>query len=61
MVRRPITPLLAILAFTSMIVSASPLSAADVRIGILGLDTSHAVEFTMRLNDPASTNFVPGG
>lgn len=60
MARRTHTPLLAILA-TSMIATATSLSAADVRIGIVGLDTSHAVEFTMRLNDPASTNFVPGG
>lgn len=59
MARRTPTPLLAILA-TGMIASATSLPAADVRIGILGLDTSHAVEFTMRLNDPASTNYVPG-
>ncbi len=35
-------------------------TAADLRVGIIGLDTSHAVEFTARLNDPASTNYVPG-
>lgn len=34
--------------------------AADVRVGMIGLDTSHATEFTARLNDPASTNYVPG-
>jgi predicted dehydrogenase len=35
-------------------------SAADVRVGIVGLDTSHATEFTARLNDPASPNYVTG-
>jgi len=44
-----------------MMATTSSLVAADVRIGIIGLDTSHAVEFTQRLNDPASTSFVPGG
>ena len=59
MAKRTTTPLLAILA-TGMIATATTTLAADVRIGIIGLDTSHAVEFTMRLNDPASTNYVPG-
>lgn len=60
MAKRTLTSLLAILA-TGMIAPATSSQAADVRIGIIGLDTSHAVEFTMRLNDPASTNYVPGG
>jgi Oxidoreductase family, NAD-binding Rossmann fold len=34
---------------------------ADLRIGIIGLDTSHAVEFTTRLNDAANPNHIPGG
>ena len=34
--------------------------AADLRIGIIGLDTSHAEQFTMRLNDAANPNHVPG-
>jgi hypothetical protein len=34
--------------------------AADLRVGMIGLDTSHAVEFTRRLNDPADKNFIPG-
>jgi predicted dehydrogenase len=34
--------------------------AADLRIGMIGLDTSHAVEFTRRLNDPADKDFIPG-
>ena len=34
--------------------------AADLRLGIIGTDTSHAVEFTKVLNDPANTNHVAG-
>ena len=34
--------------------------AADIRIGMIGLDTSHAVEFTKRFNDPQDKNFIPG-
>lgn len=35
--------------------------AENVRIGLIGLDTSHAEEFTLRLNDPANPNHIPGG
>lgn len=34
---------------------------ADLRIGMIGLDTSHAEQFTMRLNDAANPNHIPGG
>lgn len=34
--------------------------AADLRVGMIGLDTSHVVEFTKRFNDPADKNFIPG-
>lgn len=33
----------------------------DLRIGMIGLDTSHAEQFTMRLNDAANPNHIPGG
>jgi hypothetical protein len=39
---------------------AAALSAADLRIGIIGTDTSHATAFTSFLNDPANPNFIPG-
>ncbi len=53
------TPNLLLALFTlGMTAISSP--AADVRVGIIGLDTSHAVEFTQRLNDPANTSYVPG-
>lgn len=35
--------------------------AADLRIGMIGLDTSHCTEFTRRFNDPNDKNYVPGG
>ena len=37
------------------------LLAADLRIGMIGLDTSHSVEFTKRFNDASDKNYVPGG
>jgi len=38
-----------------------PLMAENLRIGIIWLDTSHAEQFTLRLNDTANPNHVPGG
>jgi len=35
-------------------------TAADLRVGIIGLDTSHAVEFTKILNRPDHPEHVPG-
>jgi predicted dehydrogenase len=34
---------------------------ADLRIGIIGCDTSHVVAFTEILNNPAAKDHVPGG
>ncbi len=39
---------------------ALPLSADDLRLGIIGTDTSHATAFTKILNDAASPDHVPG-
>jgi len=36
------------------------LPAADLRIGIIGTDTSHVGAFTAILNDPANKNHIPG-
>ncbi len=36
-------------------------AGADLRIGLIGLDTSHVIAFTKSLNDPSSPDFVPGG
>jgi hypothetical protein len=48
-------------ALSTLLLSASDLMADPLRIGLIGLDTSHAEQFTMRLNDPANPNHVPGG
>jgi predicted dehydrogenase len=34
--------------------------AADLRVGIIGLDTSHVVAFTELLNNPANKHHIPG-
>ena len=33
---------------------------ADLRLGIIGTDTSHAIEFTRILNDASAQGHVPG-
>ena len=58
MAKRIHPSLLAALALGMTI--ASPSSAADLRVGMIGVDTSHAQEFTARLNDPANPSYVPG-
>src|SRR5437016_14541080 len=35
-------------------------SAADLRLGIIGTDTSHVTAFAKTLNDPAATDHVAG-
>lgn len=35
-------------------------AAAQIRVGMIGLDTSHVVAFTRILNDPKDPNHVPG-
>jgi hypothetical protein len=34
--------------------------AAQIRVGMIGLDTSHVVAFSQILNDPSNPNHVPG-
>lgn len=36
-------------------------SAAELRLGMIGLDTSHATAFAKLLNDPTDKDHVPGG
>ena len=35
--------------------------AAELRIGMIGLDTSHVTVFTKQFNDATDKNYVPGG
>ncbi|MEY2410551.1 MAG: hypothetical protein QOF48_3221, partial [Verrucomicrobiota bacterium] len=46
------------LAAMSLTLPAKP---ADLRLGLIGLDTSHVVAFTKLFNDPSDPNHVPGG
>jgi len=41
------------------LMAALPL-AAQIKVGIIGLDTSHVIAFTKILNDPKNPNHVPG-
>ena len=43
-----------------LLLTAVPLLAADIRIGIIGTDTSHVPAFTKMLNDPKAPNHIPG-
>jgi len=36
------------------------LSAADLRLGLIGLDTSHVTAFTELLNNPSNPDHIPG-
>jgi predicted dehydrogenase len=45
----------------SVLGCAAMAMAADLRIGIIGCDTSHVVAFTEVLNNPNAKGYVPGG
>lgn len=52
------------LGLATVTLALMPLQAQDtppIRIGMIGLDTSHVMAFTERLNDPANKSHVPGG
>ncbi|MCC6231446.1 MAG: Gfo/Idh/MocA family oxidoreductase [Verrucomicrobiales bacterium] len=51
----PTVLLLALSALTS-----SRAAAADLRVGVIGLDTSHSTAFTKILHDSQAKDFVPG-
>ncbi len=50
----------ATLAFVLLCGFSRALDAQDLRLGILGTDSSHAVEFTRILNDPTAADHVSG-
>jgi predicted dehydrogenase len=49
------------LLFTAILGSAAAVYGADLRIGIIGCDTSHVVAFTETINNPAAKGHVAGG
>jgi predicted dehydrogenase len=53
---------LASMASTLAVLAAAPGAAqtADIRVGIIGTDTSHVTAFTKLLNDKSDPNHVPG-
>ncbi len=46
--------------FFLLAAAAPSLIAADLRVGVVGCDTSHATAFTQILNDAAAKNHIPG-
>ncbi len=40
--------------------AAASLTAADLRVGIIGTDTSHVTAFAKVLNDPSNADHIPG-
>src|SRR5262245_16111391 len=51
----------AILFVTFCVAAMSCANAAELRLGIIGLDTSHVTAFTKLLNDPTDKEHVAGG
>jgi hypothetical protein len=49
-----------ILLSLSLFAPIATLPAAEIRLGVIGTDTSHAVVFTRSLNDPSAANHVSG-
>jgi len=45
---------------TLLLVAAGRLAGAELRLGMVGLDTGHVVAFTQVLNDPKAKDHVPG-
>jgi len=50
-----------LIGLLASVMSAVLPDAKEIRIGLIGLDTSHAVAFTKTLNDPKNPQHVPGG
>ncbi len=53
---KTITSLLA----ATLVLTTATCFSADLRIGLIGLDTSHVIAFTKTLNDPKDKNHVAG-
>jgi hypothetical protein len=53
--------LLPVITVTGLSVLGLGASAEDLKLGIIGLDTSHVTAFTKILNDSSDPKHVPGG
>ncbi len=49
-----------LIAMTALCLAPAITRAADLRLGIIGLDTSHVTAFTELLNNPKARDHVPG-
>ena len=47
-------------SLATLLTSLSLIPAAELRLGIIGLDTSHVTAFTEILNNPNAKNHIPG-
>src|SRR5690348_13964414 len=50
----------ALVKFTLVMLAAAAAFAADIRVGIIGTDTSHVPAFTKMLNDASAPDHIPG-
>jgi len=57
----PINLLLLVFFAASGFVIANDEKKEPLRLGLIGLDTSHVIAFTSRFNEPDNPNHVPGG
>jgi predicted dehydrogenase len=44
----------------ALLIALAAAPSPELRVGLIGLDTTHVVEFTALLNDPANPRHVPG-
>lgn len=59
--KKILAPLGALLGVVVCMLSDGVAAAADLRIGMIGLDTSHATAFSKILHDAQAKDHVPGG
>lgn len=52
---------IAVTVVAAALMGGMPAGAAELRIGMIGLDTSHATAFTRLLQDPSAPGYVGGG
>src|SRR5579864_8950815 len=46
--------------FCALLLLGATCASAEIRLGIIGTDTSHVIAFTQMLNDSTSPDYVPG-
>jgi hypothetical protein len=44
-----------------LVLALGSVSAADLKLGMIGLDTSHVIAFTKLLNETNNKDYIPGG